>query len=71
MARHLHLGIEIDLYYPIELPSVFFYLEFVCNITEKNSTYFLKNFDRSYVTGRVQIIQLSTKRLWITRKRRK
>lgn len=35
----------------MEYPSVFFYLDYVSSIYEKNSSYFLKNFDRNYVAG--------------------
>lgn len=61
MARHLHLGIEIDLYYPVELPSIFFYLDYLYGILEKNAMYFFKNFDRNYVTGIPAAIQPSTR----------
>jgi hypothetical protein len=71
MAKQLHLGIEIDLYYPIEYPCIFFYLDYIYNISEKNAANFFKNFDRNYVLGTVLLMQLSTKRRWTIRKRKR
>jgi hypothetical protein len=56
MIKQLHIGIEIDLYYPIEFPYIFYYLDYLLNVVDKNSNTFLSKFDPLYIKGNLFII---------------
>ena len=49
MIKQLQTGISIDLYYPEEYSYIFYYMEYLFGIANKNSLIFLKKFDRGYV----------------------
>lgn len=49
MIKQLFSGIEIDLYQHYEYPYVFYLLENLLAVYDRNSQIFLKKFDKTYI----------------------
>ncbi len=49
MIKQLQTGISIDLYYPEEYGYIFYYMDYLFNIANRNSMIFIKKFDKGYM----------------------
>lgn len=49
MIKQLHMGIETEIFYSNEMAYIFYYLEYLLNISEKNSGFFLRKLDKTYI----------------------
>lgn len=51
MIKQLQTGIQIDLYYPEEFGYIFFYMQYLISISNRNSNVFLMKFDKGYMSA--------------------
>lgn len=49
MIKQLQMGIEVDLYYPEEYGYIFYYMEYLFSVSNRNSMTFIKKFDKGYM----------------------
>jgi len=52
MCRQLLLGAELELYSQADYPFIFYYLEYVYSIIEKNNINLIARFDKEFLQCR-------------------
>lgn len=51
MLKQLQTGIQIELYYPEEYGYIFYYIQYLISVSNKNSYSFLMKFDKGYMNA--------------------